>query len=578
METLQGIAVSRGIEIAPVFQFRHVSLDFKTYTVTDRQAELERYEAAIQTSRKRLEKIHDKVVAEIGTDEAAIFHAHLTILQDPDVNDSVHEKILNEGTNAEAALFEITESYCQMLSEIDDEYIEQRITDIRDVRNSVLRVLLNLSEDSSSGPCEPSFIVSQDLTPSDCVSISKKLIKGFCTIEGGTTSHTAILARSLGVPAIVGAPESIVDIPEGAQIIVDGYKGVIVTQPDDETISKYNKIRSIKHQALNQAAEEAHKPAVTKDGFRVSIFANIGSDSEDDSKKAIENGAEGVGLLRTEFIYLGCSEMPDEELQYQKYNTVLQAFGTRPVILRTLDIGGDKQLPYLELPYELNPFLGVRGLRLCLRNIDLFKTQIRAALRSGMNENLRIMFPMVTKVSEIRQARQIIEECKQELVSQGYPIPDNVQIGIMIEIPAAALLADHLAREVDFFSIGTNDLSQYTLAVDRTNTNLADLANAYDPSVLKLINNVVKDAHRYGKEVGVCGELAGDPLAVPILVGLGLDELSMNTPAIPVVKQIVRNLDMSEMKVLADAVLQMETPAEVKEHVTQKLPFLLEIG
>ncbi len=578
MEVLKGISVSRGVDIAPVFQFHHASLDFETRFVSDRKAELERYEAAVKTSQTFLERIYDKAVAEIGTDEAAIFHAHLMILQDPDVNLGVQEKIEGEGLNAEAALFQVTEDFCALLNEIDDEYIRQRMADIRDVRNSVLRVLLNISDDAPKSPREPAFIISRDLSPSDCVSISKSLIKGFCTIEGGITSHTAILARSLGVPALVGAPEAVLDLPEHEVVILDGYKGELITRPDEKLIAEYHHLRDIKKQMFSQALAEAQKPAITTDGARVQVFANISGDSSPaDLKTALDSGAEGVGLLRTEFIYLDCAEMPGEDLQYEKYSDVLKAFGEKPVILRTLDIGGDKQLPYLELPYEMNPFLGVRGLRLCLRNLDLFKDQLRAALRAGAHGNLRIMFPMVTKAAEIRQAREIIEECRRELAEKGQTAAGQVQIGIMIEIPAAALMADHLAREVDFFSIGTNDLSQYTLAVDRTNTSLADLANAFDPSVLKLIHNVVRDAHKHGKEVGVCGELAGDPLAVPILVGLGLDELSMNIPVVPVVKQIIRSLNMAEMKLLAEHVLELETPLEVKQYVAQKLPYLLEI-
>jgi phosphotransferase system enzyme I (PtsI) len=578
MQKLQGISVSRGINIGPVYQFRQVSLDFETIKTDDPQKEWKRYQDAILVTHNKLEHFHDKAVAEIGTDEAAIFHAHMMILEDPDLTEGVQSKILFDGLNAEAALTEVSEEYCRMLEEIDDEYIRARVLDIRDVRTSLLRTLLGIEDHAAEGLTQPSVIVSRDLTPSDCLSIDKRLILGFCTIAGGTTSHTAILARSLDIPAIVGAPEAVLSLEDGESVILDGYTGDLLIQPDEATLEEYQRLRSARLKILEQALSESGLPAVTEDGHRVEVFANVGSDSGDELVTAVQNGAEGVGLLRTEFIYLDCTSMPSEELQFEKYKAVVEAFGNRPVILRTLDIGGDKQLPYLELPYELNPFLGVRGLRLCLRNLPLFKTQLRAALRAAAFGHLQLMFPMVTKASEIHAARKVIDECRAELSAEGKSVPEKIDIGIMIEIPAAAIMADHLAREVDFFSIGTNDLSQYTLAVDRTNTNLADLANAYDPAVLTLISMVVNAAHKYGKSAGICGELAGDPLAIPILVGLGLDELSMNPPAVPTAKQIIRRLNFDDARQLAQEVLKMETPANVRRLVGERLPYLLELG
>ncbi len=577
MEVLSGIGVSRGISIAPVFHFRSVSLVFETYHVEDAQTELARYQEACQVTLEKLEAIFNKAVAEIGTDEASIFHAHMTILQDPDMNDGIQTKILDEKLNAETAVFEVSESYCRLLEEINDDYIKARVLDIRDVRNSILRVLLKVCDEPGKLLGKPSIVISRDLTPSDCLSLDRRMIQGFCTVEGGTTSHTAILSRSLGVPAIVGVPESVLHLEENQPVILDGYNGSIIIQPDEAAIAHYESMRGAKKAALQQALSEAHLPAVTLDGASIEVYANIGSDSAEDLQVAVKNGAEGVGLLRTEFIYLDCTEMPGEELQYQKYSAVVEAFGDKPVILRTLDIGGDKQLPYLELPYELNPFLGVRGLRLCLRNVPLFKTQLRAALRAGSKGRLQIMFPMVTKASEINQARQILEECRQELLAEGKAIAEHMEVGIMIEIPAAAILSHQLASEVDFFSIGTNDLTQYTMAVDRTNNTLSDLANAYDPAVLQLIHSVAEGAHQYGKKAGVCGELAGEPLAIPILVGLGIDELSMNPPVVPLAKQIIRRLNKEEAKRVAEEVLELETPADVKQIVLRHFPFLKEI-
>lgn len=574
MKTIKGISVSRGINIGPVYQFRHLDLSFETRQVADRDAEWERFQKAVAVSKARLQQMYDRAVQEIGTDEAMIFDAHMMMLEDPDLIDGTQSGIMDEGLNAEAALMNVCEQYCDMLREIDDKYIQARVTDVQDVCHGVLTELLGYGEDAGVHVSEPSIIISRDLTPSDCVSIQKALIEGFCTIEGGTTSHTAILARSLGIPALVGAPDEVEEIPTDTMVIIDGYEGILIVDPDPETIEKYERKREAKIQILEEALRHAQRPAITKDGHRVETYVNIGSDSKEDIEEALKCGAEGVGLLRTEFIYLNMDKMPDEEVQYEKYSNVAKGFGGRPVILRTLDIGGDKQLPYLELPYEMNPFLGVRGLRLCLKNTELFKHQLRAVLRACNSGNLRIMFPMVTKLSEIRRAKDLIGECRAELAAQGQEVIPYIQVGIMIEIPAAAVMSDLLAHEVDFFSIGTNDLTQYTLAVDRTNNNLADLANAFDPAVLRLIARVADSAHEHGKTVGVCGELGGDPIAIPILTGLGLDELSMNAPAIPVAKQIIRQLDFDEVKKLARAVLDLESPADVKAMVFKTLPMI----
>ena len=578
MKTIRGISVSRGINIGPVYQFKHLDLSYETHQVEDRDAEWYRFESAVAATKGRLQQMYDRAVKEIGTDEAMIFDAHMMMLEDPDLLDGAQSGIMDEGLNAEAALMNVCEQYCDMLREIDDKYIQARVTDVQDVCHGVLTELLGYGEDAGVNVTEPSVIISRDLTPSDCISIQKALIEGFCTVEGGTTSHTAILARSLGIPALVGAPDEIEEIPSETTVIIDGYEGVLIVDPDPETIEKYERKREAKLEILGTAMAHAMEPAVTKDGHRVETYVNIGSDSPDDIADAIHKGAEGVGLLRTEFIYLNMDKMPDEETQYVKYSNVARGFDGRPVILRTMDIGGDKQLPYLELPYEMNPFLGVRGIRLCLKNPDLFKLQLRAVLRACNAGNLRIMFPMVTKLSEIRRAKDMIGECRAELAAEGIEVIPYIQVGIMIEVPAAAVMSDRLAQEVDFFSIGTNDLTQYTLAVDRTNNNLADLANAFDPAVLRLISRVAENAHKFGKTVGVCGELGGDPIAIPILTGLGLDELSMNAPAIPVAKQIIRSLNFEEVKKLAQEVLDLESPKDVKEKVFNTLPMIADLS
>jgi phosphoenolpyruvate-protein phosphotransferase (PTS system enzyme I) len=573
MNIFPGVGVSRGIAIGPVFQFRKVSLEFETYTPQDTAEEWERFQAAVDITRDRLTDIYNRAVGSLGTDEAAIFQAHLTILDDPDLHDSIREKIFVGSVNAESALKEVAEGYCQQLESLEDEYFRARATDIRDVSDSCLKVLLNVAETAQAALKEASIIISAELTPSDCLLIDKSMILGFCTIEGGPTSHTTILARSLGVPALVGVGEDVLAIENGGLAILDGFKGELVVDPDPDCQEYYLRLKDSQDEQLAKALIETHQPAITLDGHRVKMMANVGDDAG--AQEAVSYGAEGVGLLRTEFIYFQRTNIPDEQTQYQIYRQIVDTMGDRPVILRTLDIGGDKQLPYLDLPYELNPFLGVRGIRLCLRNLDLFRPQLRAAIRAGSGRELLLMFPMVTKASELREARRMFEACRAELLEEGVPVAEHMEIGIMVEIPAAALLADHLADEVDFFSIGTNDLSQYTLAVDRTNASLSDLVNAFDPSVLRLVSMVVNAAHTKGKLVGVCGELAGEPLAIPILVGLGVDELSMNPPAIPIAKQIVRSLTFSGSKELAGRVLELETSAQVQECVKEHFPFLV---
>ncbi|GAP09650.1 phosphoenolpyruvate--protein phosphotransferase [Bellilinea caldifistulae] len=573
MESLPVISVSRGISIAPIFQFRNTPLVYERRLIENPLVEWERYRQAVQESLNRLEQIYHQAVAEVGTDEAGIFHAHISILQDPDLNDSVKDRIYGEKINAESALYEVSEEYCRMLEEINDEYIRARTTDLRDVRDGVLRILLHV-DGHHIKLTSPAIVVARELTPSECLLLDRRLVRGFCTIEGGTTSHTAILSRSLGIPAVVGIPERLLSVPDGMLAILDGYEGKIILKPDQETIQHYQGMQSRRQQIFETALRETHRPALTLDGHVVEVFANIANDNPQDLKEAVQNGAEGVGLLRTEFIYLDCETLPDEEVQFYKYKSVLEAFGNRPVILRTLDIGGDKQLPYLDLPYELNPFLGVRGLRLCLRNLALFKAQIRAALRAASYGNLYLMFPMVTKGAEIQAAKAVIAECRAELEAEGCSIPPRIPIGIMIEIPAAALMARHLAREVDFFSIGTNDLTQYTLAVDRTNSALTDLASGFDPAVLNLIQAVINGAHTQGKKTGICGELGGDPLAIPLLVGMGMDELSMNAGEIPAAKQIIRQISLKDARLVSQQALELETPEEVIALVKSAFPFI----
>ncbi|MCS7178534.1 MAG: phosphoenolpyruvate--protein phosphotransferase [Anaerolineae bacterium] len=569
MRTICGIPASPGIAIGPVFQYQRSQLSIEPRRVEDPDAEWHRLQVAIEKAREQLLAICASV-KESGQEYTAIFQAQALMLEDPELLTAVRMAIGEQRLNAEAALAKVAEQYAEMLATLEDEYLRARAADVRDVKDRVLRILLGVEDAPARALHIPSVIVARDLTPSDTALLDKSLVLGFCTVEGGPTSHTAILARGLGLPAVVGAGPQVLDVPNGTTVILDGTQGMLLTEPDRETLEAYRSRQSAYAAFLCTAKEAAHLPAITRDGHRVEVVANIGN--VEGARTALEAGAEGVGLLRTEFLYLERDHLPDEEEQYQAYRAIVEVFGDRPVILRTLDIGGDKDLPYLSLPRELNPFLGLRAVRLCLAYPDLFRPQLRAALRAAVAGNLKIMFPMIATVGEVRLAKAILEECRAELQAEGKPVPDRVDVGIMVEIPAAAVMADHLAAEVDFFSIGTNDLSQYTMAADRTNASVAHLASAFHPAVLRLVRDVIYAAHAQGKWVGLCGELAGEPLAIPILLGLGLDEFSMNPSAIPVAKHIIRSLTWEETREIARVALELESADAVQEWVRTQIP------
>ena len=575
MKRLTGIPASRGICIGPVFQFVRQELVIEKGKVEDPQSEIDRLNGAISTAKEQINEIYEKALKESSEADAEIFQAHAMILEDPELLDEVQKKISEQKFSAELAMNESSQAMADIMAAMDDEYFAARATDIMDVSNRVVRILLGVAESPTSDLKKPSVIIADDLTPSDTVLLDKTLVIGFCTARGSATSHTAILARGLGIPAVAGAGDEVLKQTNGTGIILDGTKGVVVLAPDDAMVKDYqNRIETAK--TIREASmKHAKEPAVTTDGHRVEVVANIGN--VEGARSSVENGAEGVGLLRTEFLYLERSCLPTEEEQYQAYRAILDVFGEMPVILRTLDVGGDKEIPYMGLEAEANSFLGQRALRLCLTRPDIFKPQLRAALRAGVDRNLKIMFPMVATASEVREARKVLDECAAELKAEGTAFAEGIEIGIMVEIPSAAMVADQLAKEVDFFSIGTNDLSQYTMAADRTNPKVAGLSNAFYPAVLRLIRNVIKAAHDEGKWVGMCGELAGEPLAAPILLGLGLDEFSMSPPMVPVLKQILRNLNAEEMKPLAEEALQLESPEDIQQFVKEKVSFIAEL-
>ena len=575
MKELTGIPASRGICIGPIFQFIRQELIIQERSNIQPEEELKRLNAALSTAKDQIDSIYKKALKESSDADAEIFQAHRMILEDPELLAEVEKKIKNQNKSAELAIQEAGQSFSNIMAAMKDEYFAARAIDILDVSNRVLRILLGIAETPTAALKEPSVITADDLTPSDTVMLDKSLVIGFCTSRGSATSHTAILARGLGIPAVAGVGDEVFSQENGIEVILDGTKGIAIFAPDKELIAEYHRRIKAADTIHEEAMKHAKEPAKTKDGKQVEVVANIGN--VEGAKSAVDNGAEGVGLLRTEFVYLERTKLPTEEEQFQIYKDILDVFGDLPVILRTLDVGGDKEIPYMGLEAESNSFLGQRALRLCLVRPDIFKPQLRAALRASVGYNLKIMFPMVATASEVRAARKVLGKCAAELEEEGLQVAEGIEIGIMVEIPSAALVADQLAKEVDFFSIGTNDLSQYTMAADRTNPKVAELSNAFYPAVLRLVREVIRAAHKEGKWVGMCGELAGEPLALPILLGLELDEFSMNPPMIPLAKQIIRNLDTREMKKIAEQALELESPADIQAFIKEKIPFIAEI-
>ncbi len=575
MKKLNGVAASRGICIGPAFQFLRIELNTEKKEINDPQVEIERLKAALITAKDQIDIIYKKALTEASEADAEIFQAHKMILDDPELISTIENRIQCEKINCECAVSETANQFAATMAAMEDEYFAARATDIMDVANRVIRVLMNVADSPTAGLKEPSIILADDLTPSDTVLLDKSKVLGFCIAQGSSTSHTAILARGLGLPAVAGVGADVMNVLSNTSVVVDGTNGVVIIEPDETTEKQYRQRMETSKNIQTEALKYAQEKANTRDGMEVEVAANIGN--VEDAKFAVENGAEGVGLLRTEFLYLERNALPTEEEQYQAYKAIMGVFGMHPVVLRTLDVGGDKEIPYLHLEKEMNPFLGERALRLCLNRPDIFKPQLRAALRAGVGHNLKIMFPMVATLTCVRAAMLVVNECKAELSKENIPFADDAEIGIMVEIPSAAVIADQLAKEVDFFSIGTNDLSQYAMAADRTNPKVAELSNAFQPAVLRLIKMVIDAAHAEHKWVGMCGELAGEPLATPILIGLGLDEFSMSPPFVPLVKQIIRNLNAEEMISLAKGALQLETPKDVQNFVKKEVPFITEV-
>ncbi|WHY79153.1 phosphoenolpyruvate--protein phosphotransferase [Neobacillus sp. WH10] len=565
MTFLKGIAASNGIAIAKAYRLVEPDLSFEKKTIEDSAYEVERFKKAMEKSISELEAIRDKAKIDLGADKAAIFEAHLLVLSDPELNAPIENKIQSENVNAEFALKETADMFIMMFEQMDNEYMKERAADIRDVTKRVLAHLLGVELPNPSMIAEEVIIVAEDLTPSDTAQLNRNFVKGFTTNIGGRTSHSAIMARSMEIPAVVGTKTATEEITNGDLVIVDGLKGEVHINPTPELVKEYRKVHEDYEIQKAEWAKLVNEPTISNDGHHVELAANIGTPN--DLKGVIENGGEGVGLYRTEFLYMGRDQLPSEEEQFESYKAVLERMEGKPVVVRTLDIGGDKELPYLDLPKEMNPFLGFRAIRLCLEEQGIFRTQLRALLRASNFGNLKIMFPMIATLDEFRAAKAILEEEKEKLLSEGQTVADKIELGIMVEIPSTAILADQFAKEVDFFSIGTNDLIQYTMAADRMNQQVSYLYQPYSPSILRLVKMVIDAAHAEGKWAGMCGEMAGDETAIPVLLGLGLDEFSMSATSILKARSQIKNLKRSDMEKLAQEVLNMQTTAQVIEAV-----------
>ena len=566
-EMLKGIAASDGVAVAKAYLLVQPDLSFETVTVEDTSAEEARLDAALAASQDELSVIREKAVESLGEEAAAVFDAHLMVLADPEMTGQIKETIRAKQVNAEAALTEVTDMFIAIFEGMEDNpYMQERAADIRDVTKRVLANLLGKKLPNPATINEESIVVAHDLTPSDTAQLNKKFVKAFVTNIGGRTSHSAIMARTLEIAAVLGTNNITELVKDGDILAVSGITGEVVINPTEEQIAEF---KAAGEAYAKQKAEWAllkDAQTVTADGKHFELAANIGTPK--DVEGVNDNGAEAVGLYRTEFLYMDSQDFPTEDDQYEAYKAVLEGMNGKPVVVRTMDIGGDKELPYFDLPKEMNPFLGYRALRISISETgnQMFRTQLRALLRASVHGKLRIMFPMVALLTEFRTAKGILEEEKAKLVAEGVAVADDIEVGIMIEIPAAAMLADQFAKEVDFFSIGTNDLIQYTMAADRMNEQVSYLYQPYNPSILRLINNVIKSAHAEGKWAGMCGEMAGDQTAVPLLVGMGLDEFSMSATSVLRTRSLMKKLDTAKMEEYANrALTECSTMEEVLE-------------
>ena len=559
---IQGISGSRGVAVGNVYRYIQEEIVIPDYTVADDKVEEEigKFAAAMAATLKQLDTIRQKALDEMGPEEAAIFEAHMQIAQDPSLSDGIKSLVESSHTNVVAATAQTIETFANIFLGMEDAYMRERGADIKDIGDRLMRNMLGMNPRGLSHISGEVILVAQDLAPSDTASLDKNVVKGIVTAAGGPTSHAAIMARTLEIPAVMGVGdiESFVD---GDKVVVLGTDGIVEMNPSDADWDEYTNQAAAFQEELKRLRESANLEATTTDGHHVELFGNIGKAK--DAKNALTMGAQGIGLYRTEFLYMENDELPAEDVQFEEYKKVAQDMKGKPVIIRTMDIGGDKELKCLDLPSEMNPFLGYRAIRISLNRPDIFKVQLRALLRASAFGDIHIMYPMIASVEEVKQANVMLDECKEELTAEGKEFNKDIKVGIMIEVPAAAVISPILAKYVDFFSIGTNDLCQYTLAVDRMNEAIGSLYQPLHPGVLRLIKHVIDASHEQGKFTGMCGELASDPVATMILLGLGLDEFSMTASSIPLIKNILRSVSKAECEEVANKALTMDTAEEI---------------
>ncbi|WP_145134044.1 phosphoenolpyruvate--protein phosphotransferase [Paenibacillus sp. Y412MC10] len=568
-QLLTGVPASPGIAIAKAYRLEVEESIPQQRKVDDPAAEQQRLRSAVDAAKADIDRIRETTLERLGPQKAEIFEAHLFLLDDPDLIDTTLDQIESEGVNAEYALYEVASSIVEALQSMDNEMLRERAADVKDITGRVISKLEGREHSALSELSAETILIAKDLTPSDTAQLNLEFVRGFVTEIGSRTSHSAIMARSLELAAVVGTGADASAIRTGDMIILDATAGQVIVNPSDEQLRDYSTRKAEYEEYKTRMRSYVDRPSVTADGVQVELASNIGG--IDDLEKVLANGADGIGLFRTEFLYMGRSSFPSEEEQYSVYKHVLEKMNGKRVVIRTLDIGGDKELPYLQLPKEMNPFLGQRAIRLCLDKEDLFRTQLRALLRASMHGKLAIMFPMIAVLGELREAKRILAEERAKLEQEGTKVSDTLEVGIMIEIPAAAIAADVLAKEVDFFSIGTNDLIQYTMAADRMNESVAYLYQPHHPSILRLVQLVIQAANRHGKWAGMCGEMAGDSAAIPLLLGLGLYEFSMSASSVLPARELISRLSKEEWAGLAEQAIGMSTQQEVLDFVNQQL-------
>ncbi|MCR2043337.1 phosphoenolpyruvate--protein phosphotransferase [Anaerosalibacter massiliensis] len=566
---MKGIGVSPGVSIGKVFLKEEIEIDIEKKSIHNIKEEVDRLNTCVHKSIEEIESLYKYTLKEVGEKEAEIFNAHKLMLEDPEFIGMINQKIEDEKVNVEWAVQEARNEYVQMLESLDNEYLRERAADVKDISSRLLKNLIGIKGVDLSSLEEECIVVADDLTPSDTAQMRKDKVLGFVTELGGRTSHTSIMARTLELPAVVGVKDITKNVKDEDFIIIDGNEGLIIINPSEEEIATYEK----KKESYENFKEELNKlkgeESISKDGVKVEIAANIGTPKDID--KVLENDGEGVGLYRSEFLYMDREKLPTEEEQFEAYKVVAEKLDGRPLVIRTLDVGGDKDLPYLDLPKEMNPFLGYRAIRLCLDRTDIFKIQLRAILRASAYGNVKIMFPMISNIAELREAKAILEEVKSELRAENIEFDEELEVGIMVEIPSVAVQSDIFAKEVDFFSIGTNDLIQYSLAVDRGNQDISYLYSQYHPAVLRLINMTIENGHKEGIWVGMCGEAAGDEKLIPILLGMGLDEFSMSASSMLTARWIIKNISKAEMENKVKEVLNLDSPQDVEKYIEEEI-------